>query len=165
MPFQFILLWFHISFAYRFIETTLDKDPPQILLDWATTPDEKVQQLLKRDCAAIAIFCRQPCRWKFGFSLFRLNFTPKTSLNIPSLHKVLSLRACLYGVSIPRQPYPRDNFTKRLYENCMTETQLTLLNYAYILRRNKHHLPLSLCSSPFIKYSCVFTFTKWTNTS
>ena len=47
----------------------------------------------------------------------------------------------------------------------MTETQLTLLNYAYILRRNKHHLPLSLCSSSFIKYSCVFTFTKWTNTS
>ena len=78
----------------------------------------------------------------------------------------LPLRACLYGLGEPRQPFPRDNFTKRLYENCMTETQLTLLNYAYILRRNKHHLPLSLCSSSFIKYSCVFfAFTKWTNTS
>ena len=60
---------------------------------------------------------------------------------------------------------PRDNFTKRLYENCVTETQLTLLNYAYILRRNKHHLPLFLCSSSFIKYSCLFTFRKWTNSS
>ena len=76
------------------------------------------------------------------------------------------LRACLYGLGYPRQPSPRDNFTKRLYENCVTETQLTLLDYAYILRRNKHHhLPLFLCSSSFIKYSCVFTFRKWTNTS
>ena len=44
------------------------------------------------------------------------------------------LRACLYGLGYPRQPSPRDNFTKRLYENCVTETQLTLLNYAYILK-------------------------------
>ena len=76
------------------------------------------------------------------------------------------LRACLYGLVYPRQPSPRDNFTKRLYENCVTEPQLTLVNYAYILRRNKHHhLPLFVCSSSFIKYSCVFTFGKWTNTS
>ena len=88
---------------------------------------------------------------KTSFITFRLN---------------LSLRACLYGLGYPRQPSPRDNFTKRLYENCVTETQLTLLDYAYILRRNKHHhLPLFLCSSSFIKYSCVFTFRKWTNTS
>ena len=32
----------------------------------------------------------------------------------------------------------RDNFTKRLYENCVTEPQLTRLYYAYIWRRNKH---------------------------
>ena len=83
-----------------------------------------------------------------------------------TFHSKLSPAACLYGLGYPRQPSHRDNFTKRLYENCVTETQLTLLNYAYILRRNKHHhLPLFLCSSSFIKYSCVFTFRKWTNTS
>ena len=76
----------------------------------------------------------------------------------------MQLRACLYDLGYPGQPSPRDNFTKRLYENCVTEMQLTLLNYAHILRRNKHHLPLFLCSSSFIKYSCVFTFRKWTNT-
>ena len=83
--------------------------------------------------------------------------------------KVAWLMACLLWSRLPETaspPPPRDNFTKRLYENCVTETQLTLLNYAYIWRRNKHHhLPLFLCSSSFIKYSCVFTFRKWTNTS
>ena len=43
--------------------------------------------------------------------------------------------ACLYGLGYPRQPSSRDNFTERLYENCVTKTKLTLLNYAYILRR------------------------------
>ena len=62
----------------------------------------------------------------------------------------------LYGLGYPRQPSPRDNFTKRLYENCVTEPQLTLLNYAYILRRNKHHdLPLFLCSSSFISIAIL----------
>ena len=38
--------------------------------------------------------------------------------------------------------------------------------FARALRRNKHHhLPLFLCSSSFIKYSCLFTFRKCTNTS
>ena len=47
----------------------------------------------------------------------------------------------VYMVSVTRDsprpettlPSVRDNFTKRLYENCVTETQLTLLNYAYTL--------------------------------
>lgn len=46
------------------------------------------------------------------------------------------LRAWLYGLGYPRQPSPRDNFTKCLYESCVTEPQLTPLNYAFILRRN-----------------------------
>ena len=84
----------------------------------------------------------------------------------PTFYDQHALRACLYGLGYPRQPSPRDNFTKRLYENCVTERQLTLLNYGDILRRNKHHhLPLFLCSSSFIKYSCVLKFIKWTNTS
>ena len=45
------------------------------------------------------------------------------------------LRACLYGLGYPRQPSSRNNFTERLYENCVTETKLNPLNYAYILRR------------------------------
>ena len=42
------------------------------------------------------------------------------------------LRTCLYGLAYPRQLFPRDDFTKRFYENCVTEPQFTLLNYAYI---------------------------------
>ena len=34
----------------------------------------------------------------------------------------------LYGLSYPIQLSPRDNFAERLYENCVTETKLTLLN-------------------------------------
>ena len=95
-----------------------------------------------------------------------LNWVPYYKLKLAFFFFSFLLRACLYGFGYPRQPSPRDNFTKRLYENCVTEKQLTLLNYAYILRRNKHHrLPLFLCSSSFIKYSCVFTFRKWTNAS
>ena len=87
-------------------------------------------------------------------------------LPLPKYTPLKILRACLYGPGYPKQPFPRDNFTKRLYENCVTEPQFTLLNYAYILRRNKHrHLPLFLCISSFIKYSCVCTFRKWSNTS
>ena len=41
----------------------------------------------------------------------------------------------VYMVSGTRDnPPSRDNFSEHLYENCMTKTKLTLLDYAYILR-------------------------------
>ena len=58
----------------------------------------------------------------------------------------------------------RDNFTERLYENCVTETKLTLLNYAPILASSKIRIIiLSFFLSSSFLLSCVFTFRKWTD--
>ena len=67
--------------------------------------------------------------WLFSISLSVCNKTGRTRQNFQNLGPV-------YMVSVTRDSPPsRDNFTERLCENCVTETKLTLLNYAYIVRR------------------------------
>ena len=47
--------------------------------------------------------------------------------------KIFFLLGPVYMASGTREsPPPRDNFTKRLHDNCVTETKLTLLNYGHI---------------------------------
>ena len=54
-------------------------------------------------------------------------------------------------VSVTRDTSPsRDNFTERLYENCVTETKLILLNYAYILKRIFKKYRIIICPSLFL---------------
>ena len=47
-------------------------------------------------------------------------------------------------------PPPRDNFSERLHDNCVTETKLTLLNYAHI-----ENLKIRKISCPSFSYSYI----------
>ena len=49
-------------------------------------------------------------------------------------------------------PPSRDNFTEHLYENCMTKTKLTLLDYANILRLKKK---MSIIIFPYFIVVCL----------
>ena len=70
-----------------FRKTASWKDPPQVFLDWATVPKEKAWQQ-----SAAIVFQSSAVHVLVRVFNFRLNFSPKTSLNIPSLHIVLSLK-------------------------------------------------------------------------
>ena len=64
----------------------------RIPLDWATIPEEKARQ----QSLSVVRFLGE----RFVFSLFRLKFSPNTSLDIPSLHNMLShTQKNVHGVS------------------------------------------------------------------
>ena len=69
---------------------------------------------------------------------YPLTLTHSRMASNPTRYKAESLRPHLYGLGYPRQPppFPRDNFTERLYDKKLArlaEIKLTLLNYSEIL--------------------------------
>ena len=54
---------------------------------------------------------------------------------------------------IKDSPPPRDKFSERLHDNCVTETKLTLLSYAHI-ENLKIRALLSPIATSFFRYNC-----------
>ena len=97
------------------------------------------------DESVLAHFCGTLRFWRelectASFSIFTLK--PLVPINF---------RACLCGLGYPRQPsFPRQLYRAFMWE--LRDTKVTLLNYAYILRRifkNSYHLPFFLSISFF----------------
>ena len=96
-----------------------------------------------------------------------MRFIKRLGWEVEEEVKISFLSGPVYMVSGTREsPPPRDNFTERLHNNCVTETKLTLLNYAHI---ESLKIRVISCSSffyiAFFKYSCVFNSRNWTDTS
>ena len=62
-----------------------------------------------------------------------MRFIKKWEWEIEQEVKIFFLLGPVYMASDTREsPPPRDNLIERLHDNCVTDTKLTLLNYAHI---------------------------------